>query len=307
MSDSNGILTAVEPHGSVALEVNDLSKRYKSGTWANSGISLTIQSGEVLGILGPNGAGKTTLVRQITTELMPTSGEIRVFGHDVAVEPIAVKALLGVVPQEAMLFDYLNVQQHLRIFGKLRGLSPAYAAQRADELVAELDLVQHVLSPVDQLSGGLKRRVLLGISALARPPLIVLDEPTTGLDPRSRRDIWSLLRRYQEQGTSILLTTHYMEEAAALCDRVGIIQQGRLLALDTVSNLKATYGYDFKITFTCNGSMAEAQTLYGSDDRELVERVQAVGTSQYTVARTNLEDVYLALTGEKEALDGNAS
>ena len=228
-------------------------------------------------------------------------------GRDVVAQPSEVKALLGIVPQEATLFEYLTVFQHLRIFGKLRGLSPRDAARRAEQLVGDLHLVDHRNVPVDKLSGGLRRRLLIGMAVLARPPLIVLDEPTTGLDPRSRRDLGSLLRRYREEGATILLTTHYMEEAEALCDRVGIIQDGRLLALDTVANLRATHGYEFKITYTLNGSVAEADTFYGVDDKELVERVRALGASQYSVERTNLEDVYLALTGEKEGLDGDSS
>ena len=288
-----------------ALLVRGLNKRYGSGPWANYDISLTARPGEALSILGPNGAGKTTLVRQITSELLPTSGEVRVFGYDVVAEPYAAKALLGVVPQEATLFEYLTVYQHLRIFGKLRGLSPKDARRRADELIVDLHLTEYRNMTVDKLSGGLRRRVLIGNAALAGPPIMVLDEPTTGLDPRSRRDIWSLLRRHKEEGTTIILTTHYMEEAEALCDRVDIIQRGRLLALDTVSNLRAAHGYDFKVTYTCNGSAAEPQTLYGADDRELVEQARAMGASQYSVARTNLEDVYLALTGEEEAFDGN--
>ena len=228
-------------------------------------------------------------------------------GRDVVAQPSEVKALLGIVPQEATLLEYLTVFQHLRIFGKLRGLSPRDAARRAEQLVGDLHLVGHRNVPVDKLSGGLRRRLLIGMAVLARPPLIVLDEPTTGLDPRSRRDLGSLLRRYREEGATILLTTHYMEEAEALCDRVGIIQDGRLLALDTVANLRATHGYEFKITYTLNGSVAEADTFYGVDDKELVERVRALGASQYSVERTNLEDVYLALTGEKEGLDGDSS
>ncbi len=289
------------------LEVRDLNKRYKGGIWANQDITLTAKPGEVVGILGPNGAGKTTLVRQITTELLPTSGEIRVFGHDVMAEPSAVKSHLGIMPQEANLFEYLTVFQHLRIFGRLRGLSPKDAGRRAEELIADLRLTDHRNVLIGKLSGGLRRRVLVGIAILAQPPLLVLDEPTTGLDPQSRRDLWALMRRYQERGTTILLTTHNMEEAEALCDRVGIINHGRLLALDTVDNLRATHGYEFKITYTRDGSAAEMETLYGADDQELVERARAMGVHQFTVSHANLEDVYLALTGEKEALHGDAS
>ena len=145
---------------------------------------------------------------------------------------------------------------------------------------------------------------MVGIAAIARPPLMVLDEPTTGLDPQSRRDLWALLRRHKEQGATVLLTTHYMEEAEALSDRVGIVHQGRLLALDTVANLRTAYGYEFKITYARNGSMAETETLYGTDNDELVSRVRSMGIEQFAVSQTNLEDIFLALTGDEEGLDG---
>lgn len=288
------------------LVVRDISKQYSTGIWANRNVTLTAERGEILGLLGPNGAGKTTLVRQITTELFPTAGEIRVFGHDAITEPDAAKRLMGIVPQEATLFGYLTVYHHLRIFGKLRGLSPERASQRADELVTELRLEEHRNVIADKLSGGLKRRVLIGIAILANPPLMVLDEPTTGLDPQARRDLWSLLRRYRENGATILLTTHYMEEAEALCDRVGIISHGYLLALDTVANLRASRGYEFKLTYSKDGSTAEPEVMYGADDGELVERVRSMGINQFTVSQTNLEDVFLALTGGEEGLDSDA-
>lgn len=289
------------------LVVRVLNKRYKNGPWANRDINLTANPGEVLGILGPNGAGKTTLVRQITTELLPTSGEISVLGHDVVAQPSTVKRLLGIMPQEATLFDYLTVYQHLRIFAKLRGITGGKSSRRAEELMADLDLQEYRDTTVGKLSGGLKRRVLVGIAIAARPALLVLDEPTTGLDPQSRRSLWSVLRRYQEQGAFILLSTHHMEEAEALCDRVGIIQSGRLLALDTVANLRAEHGFEFKITYYPNGSSGEHQTIYGADDRELVSRMREKGVHNYSIAQTSLEDVYFALTGSMEASDDSVN
>jgi len=276
------------------LTVRDLHKRYKSGAWANRGITFDIRPAEILGILGPNGAGKTTLVRQITTELLPTSGEVRIMGLDAVTEPNEVKALLGIVPQEATLFEYLTVRQHLRIFGKLRGLTPKNAAIRADEVTAGLRLEEYSDTAISSLSGGMRRRILIGLAALAHPPLMVLDEPTTGLDPQSRRDLWSLLRSYREQGSSVLLTTHYMEEAEALCDRVGIIKDGKLLVLDTVENLCASYGYSYKVTYASDSECGEVVMIYGADNDELVEKVRAQGIQDYAVSRTSLEDVYLA-------------
>ena len=225
------------------LVVAGICKQYGGGLRANEDISFGIEPGEILGILGPNGAGKTTLVRQITTELMPTSGSIRVFGVDVVADPIKVKNMMGIVPQEGMLYPSLTVAQTFRIFGKLRGLNNRNARTRADELITDLRLEEHRIVICENLSGGLKRRVLVGIAALGNPGLIVMDEPTTGLDPQARRDLWALLREYRDRGSTILLTTHYMEEAETLCDRVGIIQRGRLLALDTVQNLRAAHGF----------------------------------------------------------------
>ena len=292
-----------DSYGDMPLVVERLDKRYRRGVHANRDISFEAHQGEILGILGPNGAGKTTLVRQITTELLPTSGEIRVFGVDAVADPIGVKNLMGIVPQEAQLFDMLTVRETLRIFGKLRGLSGRDVKRRVDEIISELRLDAHRNVVNVKLSGGLKRRVMVGMAALADPGLIVLDEPTTGLDPQSRRDLWNLVREHRSRGAAILMTTHYMEEAEELCDRVGIISNGRLLALDSVEGLKSAHGYDFKVTYSSNGENGAKETIYGKDDHDLVERVRAMDVRQFSVGRTTLEDVYLALTGD-EGNDG---
>ena len=295
-----------DSYGDLPLVVESVNKRYRRGVHANRDISFEAYSGEVLGILGPNGAGKTTLVRQITTELLPTSGGIRVFGVDAVEDPIGVKSLMGIVPQEAQLFEMLTVRETLKIFGKLRGLSGRDANRRADEIISELRLDAHRNVVNVKLSGGLKRRVMVGLAALAEPGLIVLDEPTTGLDPQSRRDLWNLVREHSSRGATILMTTHYMDEAEALCDRVGIISNGRLLALDSVERLKSAHGYEFKVTYSVDGKNGASETIYGKDDRELVERVRARGVRQFSVGRTTLEDVYLALTGD-EVTDGGSN
>ena len=276
-----------------AVEVSNLTKRYSDGTLANRDISFTVEPGEFLGILGPNGAGKTTLVRQITTELIPTGGEVKVFGIDGLSRPNEVKLYMGVMPQEANLYFGLSVRHHLRIFGKLRGLKASSATHRAEELVVNLGLEEHRDKPADKLSGGLKRRLLLGIASVSDPPLLVLDEPSAGLDPEARHYLWDLLRNAHRRGATILLTTHNMLEAEELCDRVGIVQSGSLLAHDTVANLKTAHGYEYKVTFD---SKEGVETVYGSDDRTLVEQVQTQGIRQYSVTKTTLEDVYLELT-----------
>ena len=292
-----------DTHDIPVLEVGGLSKRYRDGTWANRDISFGVEPGELVGILGPNGAGKTTLVRQITTELIPTSGTVRVLGRDAVSDPDSVKPMLGVVPQEANLYWGLTVFHHLRLFGRLRGLSRRDARARADHVIESLRLHEHRDRPIEALSGGLKRRVIVGIAALTRPSMMVLDEPTTGLDPESRRDVWSFIRQYKSEGTTVLLTTHYMEEAETLADRVAIIHEGRLMALDTVDGLRAAHGLEFKVTFGRGDGAGEPETIYGADDGALVEQVRAMGVRQYAVSRASLEDVYLALTGSKERLD----
>ena len=276
------------------VEVRGLDKTYRNGTHANRDITLSVRRGELLGILGPNGAGKTTLVRQITTELVPTSGDVRVFGIDAVAHPNRVKGLMGVMPQEANLYYQLSVRHHLRIFGKLRGLPRREASGRARELIHDLRMEQHRDKAANELSGGLRRRLLLGIAALADPPLMVLDEPSAGLDPESRHALWELLRSYRRRGATVLLTTHYMEEAEALCDRVGIIQDGRLLALDTIANLRADHGFEYKVVYEADD---RTHTVYGADDASLVRQVQSDGIREYSVSRTTLEDVYLGLTG----------
>ncbi len=282
-----------------AIELRNLNKRYRNGTWANRDITLTVERGELLAILGPNGAGKTTLVRQITTELVPTSGEVRVFGLDSLSRPNEAKACMGVIPQETNFYWGLSVHHHLRILGKLRGLPPRVASRRAAELISDLGLEEHKHKPGEQLSGGLRRRLLVGIAVLADPPLLVLDEPSVGLDPESRRDLWDLLRNYRRRGATILLTTHSMEEAETLSDRVGIIHDGALLALDTIANLRADHGFDYKVSYLSEG---RTQVLYGASDTELLKQVQALGIREYAVSRTTLEDVYLGLTDGKGRL-----
>ena len=275
------------------IEVRNLNKRYKDGPQANRDISLTVNWGEALGVLGPNGAGKTTLVRQITTELVPTSGEVRVRGIDAVAKPDQAKARIGVVPQEARLFDGLSVHQHLRIFGVLRGLSRRDARQRTDELIEQLDLKAHRNVPSERLSGGLRRRLLVGVAMLAEPDVLILDEPTVGLDVESRQHLWDVIQSYRRRDAAVLLTTHYMEEAETLCDRIGIIQDGRLISIDTIANLRASIGHEYKLTFeTPEGR----QTLYGDNQAALADRVRAEGVDEYAVMRTSLEDVYLALT-----------
>ncbi len=283
---------------SLAIEIHGLNKQYDNGTWANRDIDLTVESGLSIGILGSNGAGKTTLMRQITTEIRPASGEIRVFGIDALSQPNAAKSLMGIVPQEARLYWDLPVWQHFRIFGKLRGLGGAQARRRADELVGILRLDDYRDSRVQQLSGGMKQRVMLGIALLADPPLLVLDEPTTGLDPRARRQVWEIIEDFKRRNATVLLTTHYMEEAEMLCSRVGIMFNGTLRDVDTVANLKANNGLKYKLVYPHVDRPHENPVQYGNDRNELIAKAIMMGVDESAVSETTLEDIYLAMTGE---------
>ena len=181
---------------------------------------------------------------------------------DAVARPHAVKRLMGVMPQEATLYWGLSVRHHLRIFARLRGLRRRDAARRCEELIADLGLQEHRDKSTETLSGGLRRRVLLGIATVADSPLLILDEPSVGLDPEARRDLWELLRSYRQRGKTVLLSTHYLEEAEALCSRVGIIQQGSLRALDTVENLYSAYQVGNLITAMLSLVLAAVSPVY---------------------------------------------
>lgn len=295
--------TAIPHSDALAIEVRALSKRYRNGVLANDRIDLSIPRGTVFGLLGRNGAGKTTLVRQITAELEPTAGEVRVHGVDVLREPLRAKGLMGVVPQEAAPYLHLTPTEHLSLFGRLHGLSRSQAQRRAQELMAALDLEQHARVTVNQLSGGLKRKLLVGNALVAEPPVLVLDEPTTGLDPHSRREVWALIRGFSGRGATILITTHYMEEAEALCDEVAIISGGRILAQGTIDQLRARCRYRFKATFTATNGREE--DVAGRSHEEVLDELASRGVREFAITKTSLEDLYLELTGAELAGEDN--
>src|SRR5437879_5915149 len=213
--------------------VTDLVKRYKKGTEANRGIDFTAQKGQMIAILGPNGAGKTTFLRQLTTELKPTSGSIEVFGIDVINKPQEAKMRMGISPQESGFFETLTVKQHLELFGKLKGLSKTESQIQTAELLRALDLEDEARKLVGQLSGEQRRRILIGLALLGKPRLLILDEPTSGLDPASRLLVWSVLKKANGEGATVIVSTHYMEEAERLCDSVAFIHEGRSVASGT--------------------------------------------------------------------------
>jgi len=278
-----------------AIEVQNLTKRYRNGVTGNDRISLSVAPGTVLGILGPNGAGKTTLVRQVTGELEPSDGDVRVMGIDVLRDHTRARALMGVVPQEALPYDHLSPRQHLEMFGRLRGLSRGHARRRAGEIIDALALGPHAGKMSRDLSGGLKRKLLVGNAIVGDPPVLVLDEPTTGLDPHARREVWAVLRALRSRARTIVVTTHYMEEAEELCDEVVLIGGGRVRAQGTVEQLRAQCSARYKATYSDGDGH---HTVSGQSAEHLLAELAQRGVEEYALAKTSLEDVYMELTTE---------
>lgn len=212
----------------IPVVARSLSKTFGSFA-AVAGIDFDVRAGECVGFLGPNGAGKTTTVRMVSCQSPMTAGSIRVFGLDVDARPREVKALLGVCPQDNNLDSDFTLRRNLLVFARYYGIGGAEARRRADELIDWMQLSEKANAKVEELSGGMKRRLVLARSLLNRPKLLILDEPTTGLDPQARHLIWGRVRVLKAEGTTCLLTTHYMDEAAALCDRVILMDGGKIL------------------------------------------------------------------------------
>ncbi|MEU9215168.1 ATP-binding cassette domain-containing protein [Streptomyces sp. NPDC048376] len=226
-----------------AITVEGARKRY-GGKDALDGLDLTVTRGTVHGVLGPNGAGKTTLVRILSTLLRPDAGRVEVAGHDVVAEAYAVRLRIGLLGQHAALDEELGGRQNLEIFGRLHHLGARRARARADELLARFDLTDTGRKPVSAYSGGMRRRLDLAASLITEPEVLFLDEPTTGLDPRGRAEVWHSVRSLAGAGTTVLLTTQYLEEADQLADRISVVDAGRVVADGTADELKAATGGD---------------------------------------------------------------
>ncbi|MFE2434831.1 ATP-binding cassette domain-containing protein [Streptomyces sp. NPDC059409] len=226
-----------------AIAVEGARKRY-GGKNALDGLDLTVTRGTVHGVLGPNGAGKTTLVRILSTLLRPDTGRVEVAGHDVVAEAYAVRLRIGLLGQHAALDEELGGRQNLEMFGRLHHLGARRARARADELLARFDLADTGRKPVGAYSGGMRRRLDLAASLITEPEVLFLDEPTTGLDPRGRAEVWDSVRSLVGGGTTVLLTTQYLEEADQLADRISVVDAGRVVADGTADELKAATGGD---------------------------------------------------------------
>ena len=224
-----------------AIEAHGLVKAY-GDTRALDGIDLTVGRAQVFGFLGPNGAGKTTAIRILATLTRPDGGSARVLGFDVMNEADAIRARVAVTGQFASLDDDLTGYENLIVFGRLRGLSRAASRRRADDLLAAFDLTGSASRPVSRYSGGMRRRLDIGASLIVTPDLLFLDEPTTGMDPRSRSQVWELVRQIAAAGTAVLLTTQYLEEADQLAGQIAVIDHGQIVAEGTSAQLKARVG-----------------------------------------------------------------
>ena len=294
----HGTLASAPPR-KIAVQVSNLVKVYRDGTEANRGISLEVRRGEVVAIVGPNGAGKTTFLRQLTTELRPTSGSIGVFGVDVVAEPERAKRAMGITPQESGVFERLTVREHFELFARLKRLSKREARESAREVIAELGLSAETNKKVGALSGGQRRRILIGLALLGRPPLLVLDEPTTGLDPSSRRAVWAVIRQAVSAGATVILSTHYMEEAERLSDRVGIIAQGRLIAFGELEELLGHLERSYRLSYRDPiDPLSDLKVRYCASFTDAQKHIARERLSEYSIARASLEDVYFTLTGE---------
>jgi daunorubicin resistance ABC transporter ATP-binding subunit len=305
-----------------AILATGLVKRF-GDVVALDGIDLAVPRGTVFGLLGPNGAGKTTAVRVLTTIIRPDAGEARVLGRDVVAEPEAVRASIGLAGQYAAVDENLTGRENLRLVGRLTHLPKPAIRARADELLERFNLTAASDRPVKTYSGGMRRRLDLAASLVHRPPVLFLDEPTTGLDPRSRSDLWTVISDLVADGTTVLLTTQYLEEADRLAERLAVVDRGHVIASGTPAELKASLGATvLEIAMTGEGSallaaevlfplgvqapVAEGSTVMltvSDGPRLLLEALRILDAegltpTGVTLREPSLDDVFLALTGE---------
>ena len=288
------------------------------------GINLEIQSGTMMALLGPNGAGKTTTVRIISTLLPFDSGKITIEGYDLKEHPDKIRTVIGLTGQSAAVDELLTGRENLIMMGRLYRLTKSSAKQRAEELLEDFDLTEAADRPAKTYSGGMRRRLDLAVSLIASPPIIFLDEPTTGLDPRSRLTMWRIIEDLKKNGATILLTTQYLEEADQLADRIAVIDGGKVIAEGTSKELKKTVGNDrLVISFSEEAFIKARKLITGpgvdSDDKEhsltialnnttkdtksILEKIDNAGIKMKSldIHKPTLDDVFLSLTGKSTA------
>ena len=303
-----------------AIVVKNLQKSYKDLKVLH-GIDIAVRRGSILALLGPNGAGKTTTIRILSTLLRPDGGEAQVNGYDVVRQSCEVRSSIGLTGQFAAVDAYLTGEENLLMLGRLYRLSHADTKRRTRELLEQFDLVDAAHRPVKTYSGGMKRRLDLAMSLIAAPPIIFLDEPTTGLDPRSRLGMWTLIKNLANSGTTILLTTQYMDDADQLADWIVVIDEGRVIAEGDANSLKARVGSDHvDLTISRNSSFTLAQqavdgaqlqanpeqrviSIAASDGTTTLKRIlqrledRQIEIESLSMRRPTLDDVFLFLTG----------
>jgi ABC-2 type transport system ATP-binding protein len=310
------------------IRTRDLSKVYRDEITAVDGLDLSVRRGEVFGLLGPNGAGKTTTVGMLTTRILPTRGSALVDGVDVVAKPARAKRVLGVVSQVNTLDRKLTVRENLYYHGRYFGMSAPQARAATGRLLERFRLDDRTDADVSALSGGMAQRLMVARAVLHRPAVLFLDEPTAGLDPQSRLALWNLIAELREEGHTVLLTTHFMEEAERLCDRVAIMDHGQVLALGTPPTLKRSLGGDAEVSVGVSGDAekfaADLAARLGPETagparvsdttvhlslRGVAEGVlaaaiatagqQRVAVTDFSVAEPTLETVFINLTGKE--------
>jgi len=307
-----------------AIEITRLRKSYGE-VRALDGIDLRVSAGSVFGVLGPNGAGKTTIVRTLATLVPPDSGEVRVLGHDVVREAGAIRDRIGLTGQYSSVDEELSGRDNLVLLSRLRGFSWSAARRRAEELLATFGLEEAAARLVRTYSGGMRRRLDIASSMIVTPDLMFLDEPTTGLDPRSRNQVWELVRGMVGEGATVLLTTQYLDEADQLADRIAVVDHGRVIAEGTPVELKRSIGASvLRVRLRDAGQRETAERMLaealgtavhaGADRMELTAQVAAeeeatralaaltgagVGLAEYAFGHATLDQVFLALTGHR--------
>jgi lipooligosaccharide transport system ATP-binding protein len=293
-----------------------LVKRFGSFT-AVDGIDVEVSRGEAFGFLGPNGAGKSSTMRMIACVSPRTGGDLRVLGMDPDIDGPRIRARIGVVPQDDLLDNELTVRQNLQVYGRYFGLSRAQVREKATELLEFAQLSERADAPVDPLSGGMKRRLTIARSLVNEPELLLLDEPTTGLDPQARHLLWDRLFRLKQEGVTLIITTHYMDEAEQLCDRLVVMDRGRIAACGSPSELISTYSTRevLELRFRPGDQddavpkvrdladrmeeLPDRLLLYAADGEDTLAAAYEAGVRPMSslVRRSTLEDVFLRLTG----------
>jgi lipooligosaccharide transport system ATP-binding protein len=315
--------THTEENVSVNVEDTTLVARGLKKSYADfeavKGVDFEVHRGECFGFLGPNGAGKTTTMKMIYAAAVPTSGELEVAGLDIKSAEREVKRRIGVVPQENNLDEDLKVKENLLVFGRYFDLPRKLVRRRAEELLEFVQLSDKADAKVEQLSGGMKRRLLIARALVNDPELVVLDEPTTGLDPQARHLVWDKLRQLTSEGKTLILTTHYMEEAAQLCDRLCIMESGWIIAEDTPRDLISKHVSPEVLEFRASPDalerlaplvedvadnldrIGEALLVYTSDSEAATRKVRESGIEVRNILhrQASLEDVFLKLTGRR--------